>query len=170
MLPVPQPLPETGPERWTTFMRGDLQSLIEVVQCIATSGDAGAYGYGVEVIVESPTLPRWERLLARPGHHHDRDRAHIAVTDGRGRSGHPVHIRLYTTHGPAAGRHLDRRPGWATSNTAGQAILMMKARATTCGYDAVELATGTVNALADLHGRDPVGSWRFRVERAVVRR
>ncbi len=91
------------------------------------------------------------------------------MTDGRGRSGHPVHIRLYTTQGPAAGRRLDRRPGWATSNTAGQAILMMKARATRYGYDAVEMATGTVNALADLHGREPVGSWRFRVERAVVR-
>jgi hypothetical protein len=169
MLPVPQPLPETGPERWTTFTRSDLRALIEVLQCIATSGDAGAYGYGVEVIVESPTLRPWERLLARPGHHHDRDSAHIAVTDGRGRSGQPVHIRLYTTYGPAAGRHVDRRPGWATSNTAGQAILMMKARATTNEYDAVELATGTVNALADLHGRDPVGSWRFRIERAVVR-
>ena len=169
MLPVPQPLPETEPEHWTTFTRGDLRVLIEVLQRIATSSDAGAFGYGVEVIVESPTLGRWDRLLARPGHGLDRDRAHIAVTDGRGRCGYPVHIRLYTTHGAAAGRHLVRRSGWATSNTAGQAILMMKARATSGGYDAVELATDTVNALADLHGREPAGDWRFRVERAVVR-
>ena len=87
----------------------------------------------------------------------------------RGRCGYPVHIRLYTTHGPAAGRHVDRRSGWATSNTAGQAILMMKARAGSGGYDAVELATGTVNALTDLHGREPAGDWRFRVDRSVVR-
>lgn len=169
MLRVSQTLPPTVPGPWTTFHRPDLRALIEVVQRIAASGDPGAFGCGVEIVVESPTLPRWEHLLARPGHHHDRDGAHIAVTDGQGRSGYPVHIRLYTTHGPAAGRHLDRRPGWATSDTVGQAILMMKARAATCGYDAVELATGTVNALADLHGRDPIGGWRFRVERTVVR-
>ncbi len=169
MLRVPPTPPQTESAGWTTFTGRDLRALIEALRCTATSGDAGAYGYGVEVIVESPTLGRWDRLLARPGHGLDRDRAHIAVTDGRGRCGYPVHIRLYTTHGPTAGRHLDRRSGWATSNTAGQAILMMKARAGSGGYDAVELATGTVNALADLHGREPAGDWRFRVDRAVVR-
>ncbi|HEY7177505.1 MAG TPA: hypothetical protein VH442_21520, partial [Micromonosporaceae bacterium] len=100
-----------------------------------------------------------------------RDRARIAVTDAHGHCGYPVYVRLDTTHGGAATRHVVRRPGWATSNTVGQAILMMKARAAgTDGYDAVELATGTVDALSDLHWREPVRGWRFRVDRAVLRR
>jgi hypothetical protein len=140
-----------------------------VLQRVAVSGDGGAHGFGVEVVVESPTPRTWEWSPARWGQRHDPDRAHIAVTDRRGRCGYPVHVRLHTARGAEAGRHLDRRPGWATSNTAGQAILMMKAAAAASGYDVVELAIGTVNALADLQRHESVGDWQFRIDRAVIR-
>lgn len=169
MLPVPPTLPHSGREPWTTFTRTDLSALIEALRRVAASGDGGAYGFGVEVVVESPTARPWEWSPARWGQRHDPDRAHIAVTDRLGRCGYPVHVRLYTARGAEAGRHVDRRSGWATSNTAGQAILMMKAAAAAGGYDAVELATGTVNALADLRRHEPVGDWRFRIDRAVIR-
>jgi hypothetical protein len=168
MLPVPLTLPPGEPNLWTTFARADLRGLVETLLRVAASGDGGAFGFGIEVVVESPT-PSWELSPARWGPRHDPDRAHIALTDGHGRCGYPVHVRLFTRRGPQAGRHIDRRPGWATSNTAGQAILMMKAATAADGYDAVELATGTVNALADLQRRERAGEWRFRVERAVIR-
>jgi hypothetical protein len=169
MLPVPPTQPPSEPDLWTTFPRADLRGLVEMLRRAAASGDSGAYGFGIEIVVESPTPPSSEWSPARWGPRHDPDRAHIAVTDGHGRCGYPVHVRLYTRRGPNAGRYLDRRPGWTTSNTAGQAILMMKAAAAAGGYDAVELATGTVNALADLQRHEPVGDWRFRVDRAVIR-
>ena len=167
--PEPSQPEPSGLETWTTFRRADLHALIEVLRRVARSGDGGAYGFGVEVVVESPTSRTWEWIPARWGQRHDPDRAHIAVTDRHGRCGYPVHVRLYTARGPDAGRHLDRRSGWATTNTAGQAILMMKAAAAAGGYDVVELATGTVDALADLQRHEPVGDWRFRIERAVIR-
>jgi hypothetical protein len=162
---------------WTEFTRHDLAHLADVVRDVAASGDRGAHGHGVEVVIESPPLRAWQRWLhwRRP---RERDRASIAVTNSRGIAKYPVHIRLYTTHGGDAGRKVDRRPGWTTSNTAGQAILMMKARAATHGaavglgtdpLDADELATGTVAALDDLHLFSPLRGWRFRVDRLVRR-
>lgn len=154
------------PQTWTTFSRTDLSPVVEEVRRVAASGDAGAHGHGVEVVVESPPLRWWEHFREL----RTRDHARIAVTDGRGRAGYPVHIRLYTTHGPQASRKVDRRAGWATSNTLGEAILMMKERAASNGaYDATELVTGTVAALADLHIRSPKRGWRFRVDRGVRR-
>jgi hypothetical protein len=154
------------PQTWTTFTRHDLTAVTDEVRRIAASGDAGQHGHGVEVVVESPPLRWWERRRQS----RTRDHARIAVTDGQGRSGYPVHIRLFTTAGAAAVRKIDRRAGWATSNTRGEAILMMKARAATDGgYDAAELVTGTVAALDDLHLRNPKRGWRFRVDRGVLR-
>jgi hypothetical protein len=154
------------PQTWTTFSRTDLSPVVKEVRRLATSGDAGAHGHGVEVVVESPPLRWWEHFREQ----RTRDHARIAVTDGQGQAGYPVHIRLHTTHGAHAGRRIDRRAGWATSNTLGEAILMMKSRAATNGaYDAAELVTGTVAALADLHIRSPKRGWRFRVDRGVLR-
>jgi hypothetical protein len=154
------------PQNWTTFTRRDLRALVAEVRRVAASGDVGKHRQGVEVVVESPPLRWWERRRQA----RTRDCARIAVTDGQGRSGYPVHIRLYTTHGVGAIRKIDRRAGWATSNTLGQAILMMKAKAATDGtYDAAELAAGTVAALDDLHLRNPKRGWRFRVDRTVLR-
>src|SRR5215471_12372595 len=113
------------PQNWTTFTRRDQDALVAEVRRVAASGDRGKHGHGVEVVVESPPLRWWERRRQA----RTRDHARIAVTDGQGRSGYPVHIRLNTTHGADAVRKIDRRAGWATSNTRGEAILMMKARA-----------------------------------------
>jgi len=154
------------PQNWTTFTRRDLSALVAEVRRVASSGDAGRHGQGVEVVVESPPLRWWERR----GQARTRDNARIAVTDGQGRAGYPVHIRLSTTHGAGATRKIDRRAGWTTSNTRGEAILMMKERAASDGaYDAVELVAGTVAALDDLHLRNPKRGWRFRVDRTVLR-
>lgn len=151
---------------WTPFTRRDLSSLIDELAVLADSADTGVYGFGVEFVIESPQLWWWQRMMRR----RRRDQARIAVTDSHGHAGYPVHIRLYTTHGAAATRKIDRRPGWTTSNTHGQAVLMMKARAAANGgYDAGELATGTVSALTDLHVREPKRGWRFRVDRNIVR-
>lgn len=163
-------------QTWTDFTRHDLARLVDEVRNVAVSGDRGEHGHGVEVLVESPPLHAWQRWFRRRPR--ERDRAAIAVTNGRGVAKYPVHIRLYTTHGADAARKVDRRPGWATSNTVGQAILMMKARAATHGaaaglgtdpLDADELATGTVAALDDLHLFSPKKGWRFRVDRLVTR-
>jgi len=154
------------PQNWTMFTRHDLSALEAEVRRVAASGDIGRHRQGVEVVVESPPLRWWERRRQE----RTRDNARIAVTDGQGRAGYPVHIRLSTTHGVDAIRKIDRRDGWVTSNTRGEAILMMKERAGANGtYDAAELVAGTVAALDDLHLRNPKRGWRFRVDRTVLR-
>ena len=163
-------VPDNVSASWTTFTRRDLRTLTDVLRAVAVSGDAGRHGHGVEVVIESPPLRVWERVFRLRQRRRERDSARIAVTNADGHCGYPVHVRLDTTHGAVAAKHIARRPGWATSNTAGQAILMMKARAAaTADYDALELATGTVDALADLHWREPMRGWRFRVDRMVIR-
>jgi hypothetical protein len=156
---VPQPT-------WTPFDRRDLTSVVEAVRALAASGDVGLHGCGIELIIESPPLHWWQWRLRSIR----RDQARIAVTDGQGHAGYPVHVRLDTTHGAGAARNIERRPGWVTSNSNGQAVIMMKqAAGRNRTYDAYELVTGAVTALADLHVRSSKRGWRYRVQRAVAR-
>jgi hypothetical protein len=173
------------PPAWVTFRRRDPSELVRVVRDLAASADAGAYGHGVEVVVESPRLHWWHRFFDRV----ERDRARIAVTGPDGRAGYPIHVRLVTGFGTDAAGKVDRRDNWATSVTsmrpitpgtgapphpheAGEAIIMLK-RGPGTGFDPAEAAdevvAGTVAALADLHPFSPDRGWRARVDRTVRR-
>jgi hypothetical protein len=178
------------PGSWVTFRRHDLTGIVRVIQEVATSGDAGAFGHGVEIVVESPHHRWWRRVFDRS----ERDRARIAITGRDGSSGYPIHVRLVTGYGPGAASRIDRRDNWATSVTsmrlvtarpatggdpvpphpheAGEAIIMLK-RGTVPDFDpadaAREVITGTVAALADLHPFSPERGWRARVDRDVRR-
>ncbi|HEY2793730.1 MAG TPA: hypothetical protein VGJ28_15305 [Micromonosporaceae bacterium] len=177
------------PATWTPFRRHDQAEAVRLVAAVASAGDTGAYGHGVEVVLESPHLHWWRRLFD----HSERDQARIAITGPDGRAAYPIHVRLVTGFGAHAVRKVDRRAGWATSVTAmtaapvgagagdaaphphvaGEAILMLK-RGTALDFDAADAATevvaGTVAALADLHPFSPDRGWRARVDRDVVRR
>jgi len=183
------------PGSWSPFRRRDPSAAVRIVRDLATSGDPGTYGHGVEVVLESPPLRWWNRFYDRM----PRDQARIAVTGVGGVSGYPVHVRLVTGLGAHALRRVDRRDGWATGLTAmrlredasaaghgtaagtartphpleqGETILVLK-RGRTAGFQpddaAAELVAGTVAALADLHPFAPNRGWRARVDRDVRR-
>ena len=170
------------PATWSPFRRRDTSDVVRMVRDLASSGDAGAFGHGVEVVLESPHHRWWRRIFDRT----DRDQARIAVTGPAGTAGYPIHVRLVTGYGAHAVRKVDRRDGWATSVTAmatvpagaphphhhGEAILMLK-RGTLLDYEpddaATEVVAGTVAALADLHPFSPDRGWRARVDRDVQR-
>jgi hypothetical protein len=178
------------PAAWVTFRRRDPSAIVRMVRDLAVAGDAGAYGHGVELIVESPRLRWWRRLFDRV----ERDQARIAVTGPGGATGYPMHVRLVTGFGADAAGKIDRRDNWATSVTSmrlvsapataapphphevGEAIIMLKRgpdQATGPVFDPAEAARevvdGTVAALADLHPFSPDRGWRSRVERSVLR-
>lgn len=177
--------PRSGRADWSAFRRHDLTALIAAVRAVAASGDPGAHGHGVEIVVESPALPWWQRLRDR----RPRDSARIAVTGEAGSAGYPIHVRLVTGIGSGAARRVDRRDRWATSVTrmappegkhltathpdGAEAILMLK-RGAMPGWviddAAAEVAAGTVAALDDLHPFSPKRGWRFIVDRDVRRR
>jgi hypothetical protein len=180
------------PATWSSFRRRDLTEAVRIVRDVASSGDGGAYGHGVEVVLESPHHHWWRRLFDRAA----RDQARIAVTGPGGRVGYPIHVRLVTGYGAHAVGKVDRRDRWATSVTSmthvparsgpagsgpllaphpheqGEAILMLK-RGTRPRFDvedaASEVVAGTVAALADLHPFSPDRGWRARVDRDVQR-
>ncbi len=171
---------------WVTFRRRDLSGIVRVVREVAESGDAGAYGHGVEVVVESPRRRWWSRIFDRS----ERNQARIAVTGPHGVTGYPMHVRLVSGFGSDAAGKVDRRDNWATSVTsmrlvsappstvpahphvAGEAIIMLK-RGAGLDFDpaeaAAEVVSGTVAALVDLHPFSPDRGWRARIDRAVQR-
>jgi hypothetical protein len=177
---------------WSSFRRHDLTEAVRIVRDVASSGDAGAYGHGVEVVLESPHHHWWRRLFDRA----ERDQARIAVTGPSGGAGYPIHVRLVTGFGAHAARKVERRDGWATSVTSmtatpaglnaaglalavaphphvrGEAILMLK-HGTLAEFDpadaASEVVAGTVAALADLHPFSADRGWRARIDRDVQR-
>jgi hypothetical protein len=174
------------PAAWVTFRRRDLSGIVRVVREIAQSGDPGAYGHGVEVVVESPRRGWWRRMFDRSV----RDQARIAVTGPAGVANYPIHVRLVSGFGSDAAGKVDRRANWATSVTsmrlvsappaprpvhpheAGEAIIMLK-RGPGPAFDpaeaAEEVVVGTVAALTDLHPFTPDRGWRARIDRAVLR-
>jgi hypothetical protein len=177
------------PATWTPFRRHDQAEAVRLVATVARSGDAGAFGHGVEVVLETPHHHWWLRIFDRA----ERDQARIAITGPDGRTGYPIHVRLVTGFGPHAARKVERRAGWATSVTAmtaapvgagsadaaphphlaGEAILMLK-RGSVADFDvpeaAAEVVAGTVAALADLHPFSPDRGWRARIDRDILRR
>jgi hypothetical protein len=176
------------PATWTSFRRRDQTEVVRLVLSVVSSGDAGTFGHGVEVVVDSPHHRWWRRIFDRA----ERDRARIAVTGPGGQVGYPMHVRLVTGFGAHAVHKVDRRDGWATSVTsmsavpaggvpglrphphlAGEAILMLK-RGARPDFDpadaAAEVVAGTVAALADLHPFSPDRGWRARIDRDVERR
>lgn len=174
------------PAAWVTFRRRDLSGIVRVVREVAESGDAGAYGHGVEVVVESPRRHWWRRVFDRS----ERDQARIAVTGPSGIAGYPIHVRLVSGFGTDAADKVDRRDHWATSVTsmrlvgahapsvaahphvAGEAFIVLK-HGPGPTFDAAEAAqevvAGAVAALADLHPFTSDRGWRARVERQIQR-
>jgi hypothetical protein len=179
------------PAAWSPFRRRDSSEVVRMVREIASSGDAGAFGHGVEVVIESPHHHWWRRIVDRAV----RDQARIAVTGPGGTAGYPIHVRLVTGYGGRAVGKVDRRDHWATSVTSmvldrtgdraagrlavaphpheqGEAILMLK-RGTEAEFEpddaASEVVAGTVAALADLHPFSRDRGWRARIDRDVQR-
>jgi hypothetical protein len=176
------------PATWSSFRRRDLTSVIAIVRDLAVTGDTGAHGHGVEIVLESPRRHWWRRAFDRA----PRDQARIAVTGESGIAGYPINVRLVTGFGPKAAHKIERRDGWATSVTSmtlaqsdaasalvqhhphqtGEAILVLK-RGTAPIFDpadaAAEVVAGTVAALADLHVLSPNRGWRVRIDRDVLR-
>ncbi len=158
---------------WVEFDRTDAGIVIEMVRRVALSGDPGAYGEGVEVVIEVPRgQRRRSRSVAEPrtpdaslrgffaGLFHDDppEQARIAVTRTGGEVRYPFHVQLVTPHGGDAARRVPALPGWARSNSAGLAFLMQKGR-TGDRYEWAGLVGGAVAALHALASPPDTG-WR----------
>jgi hypothetical protein len=160
------PSPETmgGVPEWVRFDRTDVSAVVALVQAVAEAGDAGEHGDGVEVVIEVPRKG-WFRRLFDDG---QPEQARIGVTKPGGEVRYPFHVHLVTDHGGRAARRLPRTPGWAASNSAGEAFWMQKGRAGT-EPDWPALVTGALGALAVLRSDARNRGWRAMVDRAVQR-
>ncbi|MDQ7903169.1 hypothetical protein RB614_01370 [Phytohabitans sp. ZYX-F-186] len=148
---------------WVIFDRRDPSVVVELIRGVATAGDPGEYGDGVEVVVEAPA-PSFLRDVfgAEPAS------AHIAVTKPGGEVGYPFHVRLVSDQGGDAARRAPRRGGWAISNSAGLAFLMQKGVAG-APYDWADLVKGAIAALTALRTDAGDSGWRAAVDRTVFR-
>ena len=150
---------------WVAFHRSDAGVVIDLVRAVAGSGDAGEYGDGVEVVIETPR-PGWFAGLLGPD---DRAQARIVVTRAGGEVGYPFDVRLVTEHGGRAAALVGARPGWAVSDSAGLAFLIQKGRPG-ARFDWAGLVGAAVAALAELRPRADDEGWRACVDRTVSRR
>ncbi|MEN3306691.1 MAG: hypothetical protein V7603_2893 [Micromonosporaceae bacterium] len=164
---------------WVEFRRSDATAVIEMVRGVAATGDAGEHGHGVEVVVETPRRGWFAGLFdGRPGAGSLRvrvagfdnppEQARIAVTKPGGEVRYPFHVNLVSAFGGDAAHRLPAVPGWARSNSAGLAFLVLK------GHpgdrpDWGGLVGGVVAALSTLGGDPPEDGWRAVVDRAVWR-
>ncbi len=148
---------------WVEFDRTDAAAVIALVRLVASTGDPGRHGDGVEVVVEAPR-PRLVADLfgAEPA------AARIAVTGPGGRVGYPFHIELISDRGGNAARVLRAPRGWATSNSAGHAFLMQKGRPG-AAFDWAGLVAGAVWALSHLRPDARDTGWRTAIDREARR-
>jgi hypothetical protein len=150
---------------WVEFRRSDAGAVIAMVRAVAEARDPGEHGDGVEVVIEAPRLG-W---LAGLFNHDDRQaRARIVVTRAGGEVGYPFDIQLVTAHGGKAAHRLQRRPGWAVSNSAGLAFLVQKGRPG-ARFEFGALVGGAVLALSELRRKPVEKGWRATVDRSVKR-
>ena len=152
-------------EGWVDFRRADAGTVVALVRAVAGAGDPGEHGHGVEVVVEAPPLRWLARLFDRDGRP---DQARIAVTKNGGVVAYPFDIRLVTGDGGRAARRVPVTPGWARSDSAGEAFVIQKGRPGD-PYAWDELVAGAVAALCALRRKAPDAGWRARVDRAIRR-
>ena len=143
--------------------------MVELLRGAADVRDSGAYGDGVEVVVESPRPGWWADLFGRADH----VQARIIVTKVGGDVSYPFDVHLIADGGGRAAHRAGRGlvgpgRGWATSVTAGEAFLVRKGRPDE-PPDWLTLAAGTLAAMKTLAGRVPDRGWKVRVDRALQR-
>jgi hypothetical protein len=154
---------------WVEFRRSDATAVIEMVRRVAVARDAGEHGQGVEVVVEAPRRGRFAGWFdGHPFDDNPPEQARIAVTKSGGEVRYPFHINLVTAYGAGAAHRLPALRGWARSNSAGLAFLVLKGRPGD-RPDWGGLVGGVVAALGTLHGNPPDGGWRALIDRAVHR-
>ncbi len=153
-----------GVPDWVEFHRSDADAALRLVRAVADAADPGERGDGVEVVIEAPK-PGW--LTGLFGDHQP-DQARIAVTKAGGIVRYPFHVRLITDHGAKAAHRVPRLPGWAASDSAGLAFLVLKGRAAD-RPDWATLVGGAVAALSALRPDARDDGWRVAVDRAVDR-
>jgi hypothetical protein len=154
---------------WVEFRRSDATSVIELVRHVAATRDAGEHGDGVEVVVEAPRRGFLAGLFdGRPFDDNPPEQARIAVTRPGGEVRYPFHVNLVTPFGGDAAHRLPAVPGWARSNSAGLAFLILKGRPDD-RPDWAGLVGGVVAALNTLGGNLPEDGWRVQIDRAVRR-
>jgi hypothetical protein len=155
------------PKDWVEFRRSDATVVIDMVRRVAADRDAGEHGQGVEVVIEVPRRGWFAGLFdGHPFDDNPPEQARIGVTKLGGEVRYPFHVNLVTPHGGRAARLVPRLPGWAHSNSAGLAFLVLKGRPG-ARPDWAGLVGGTVAALAVLRGKAPEKGWRAQVYRAV---
>lgn len=156
-------LARVGQNRRMHFHRHEFGAVVDLVRGVASAHDPGEYGDGVEVVIEAPG-PTFLRDIFGA----DPASARIAVTKPGGEVAYPFHVRLLSDQGGNAGRRVPRRPGWASSNSAGLAFIMQKARPDGA-FDWADLVAGAIEALTALRTDAPDTGWRAAVDRAVFR-
>jgi hypothetical protein len=140
-----------------------------MVRSVAESGDPGEHGEGVEVVIEAPRRGIISGLFdGAPLDGNPREQARIAVTKAGGEVRYPFHVNLVTGFGGNAAHRVGALPGWARSNSAGQAFLVQKGRPGSTP-DWAGLVEGAVTALAALRRRPPEDGWRATVDRTTSR-
>jgi hypothetical protein len=149
---------------WVVFTRTDADRVVGLVREVADAADAGEHGDGVEVVIEVPRKGWWRRLFddGLP------EQARIGVTKPGGEVRYPFHIHLVTDQRGRAVRRLPRTPGWAASNSAGEAFWMQKGQPRD-EPDWPALVAGALTALAALRPDAKPRGWRATVDRAVRR-
>lgn len=132
---------------------------------MAAARDPGLHGHGVEVVVEAPRKKWWQALFNED---EELAQARIVVTRAGGAVRYPFDIQLVTAYGANAAHRVDRRPGWAASNSAGLAFLIQKG-GPGARFDWSALVGGAVAALVELRHDVAETGWRVRVDRAIHR-
>lgn len=153
-----------GVPEWVTFTRTDADRVVGLVRDVADAGDPGEYGDGVEVVIEVPRKG-WFRRLFDDGLP---EQARIGVTKPGGEVRYPFHIHLVTDQRGRAVRRLPRTPGWAASNSAGEAFWMQKGQPKDAP-DWPALVAGALRALTALRPDAKPRGWRATVDRGVKR-
>jgi len=149
---------------WVRFARTDASAVVAMVRAVADSTDAGEHGDGVEVVIEVPRKG-WFRRLFDDGLP---EQARIGVTKPGGEVRYPFHVHLVTDHGGAAVKRLPQAPGWAVSNSAGNAFAIQKGRPDD-PYDWAGLVSGALRSLSALRPDAKDRGWRATVDREVKR-
>jgi hypothetical protein len=149
---------------WVEFRRSDASAVIAMVGDVARAADPGEHGDGVEVVIQAPRPGFLERLFGD----HTPDQARILVSRPGGEVRYPYNVQLVTDHGPDAAHRVPKVRGWASSNSAGLALLVQKGRRAD-PPDWAGLVGGAVAALSALRPEVGDRGWKAAVDRSVNR-